>query len=89
MKLNIKEKMVVVSVISTKNDKFKILKLGAEDFSGTIDFLVNIDEIELNFKERSLVEIEFSIVTNTRKIDGKYQEIITSKRLNSVKKVAQ
>ena len=58
----------------------------ASDFSGTINFVVNVNDYELGFAERDLVEIEYSFQLGNRKVGSDYLEIVNNRRLLSINK---
>ena len=86
MKVKVKDTMVFVEMKDTKNDDYKVLIFGASDFSGTINFVVNVNDYELGFAERDLVEIEYSFQLGNRKVGSDYLEIVNNRRLLSINK---
>lgn len=87
MKIRVKEKMVFVEMRDTKNDDYKVLIFGAGDFSGTINFVVNVNDFEIDFADRDLVEVEFSFQLGNRKVGNDYLELVNNRRLLNLKKV--
>lgn len=86
MKSLIKQDFVIVSIKATRNDDYKIIKLGSTDFSGTTSFLVDT-EIVKDLEERDLVYVEFFIQFALERNDkNEYVEIIKNKRLLKVLK---
>lgn len=85
MKINVKEKFVVVEVRNTKNPDFKILVAGASDYSGTISFLFDPVEFGAQLKPKDDVELDFTLQVETRRMGNQYKEIVENKRLNAIK----
>lgn len=85
MKINVNEKYVVVDLYDTKNQAFKILKVGAKDFSGTFNFLYSPADFGVTVKPKDEVELTYSIQTETRRVSGEYLDVISNTRLNGIK----
>lgn len=87
MKINVKEEFVFIELKETKRDDFKVLIVGAKDFSGAMSFIVNTDTVESNLKKMDLLEMEFLIQVSNKKTEEGYKEVITNKRIIDIKKV--
>lgn len=87
MKITVKEKMVFVEAKPTKNVDYVVLIFGASDFSGTINFVVNVSDFAIDFNERDLVEVEFVMQLGNRKVGDDYLEIVNNRRLRSINKI--
>lgn len=87
MKITVKEQLIFVESKATKNAEYAILIFGAPDFSGTINFLVNVNEVNVDFKERELVEVEFLMQLGNKRVGEDYLEIVTNRRIRSINKL--
>ena len=87
MKLTLKEQLIFVESKATKNVDYAILIFGAPDFSGTINFLVNVNELNIDFKNRELVEVEFVLQLGNKRVGEDYLEIVTNRRIRSITKI--
>ena len=79
MKINIKERFIVADIKETKNPRFQLIILGAKDFSGTTSFIVNVEEMSIDFGIRDEVEVEFFVQISNQKINDEYKEVINNK----------
>ncbi|MBC9722015.1 MAG: hypothetical protein H9W82_12140 [Lactobacillus sp.] len=86
MKVKVTDKVFFVELRDTKNVDYKILILGASDFSGTLNFIVNTNDFDLNFDERDLVEIEYNFQIGNRKVGNDYLEVVNNRRLTAIRK---
>lgn len=87
MKINVKEKYIVVELKETKNEDFKILVVGAKDFSGTMSFLYSPKDFSVDLKERDEVELDYKMQIALRKSGSNYEDVIENKRLKNIKVV--
>lgn len=86
MKSIITQDFIIALIKETKNEKYKFIRLGATDFSGTISFLVE-SEFIAGLEETNLVSAEFFIqFENERNEKNEYREIIKNKRLTKITK---
>lgn len=81
MKINIKEEFVFIELKETKNKKYSFLIVGAKDYSGTTSFLVDNDDLKIDFKERDLIEVGFYIYLENKKVGDSYKEVVVNKRI--------